>query len=490
MKKNPISSLFSLFSRYWALCQPDLTKPAPTTFSRLLLEIDLVAIGMIVSCYFFYPGCLSGDAKFSWNEATSNLPVQYNLHPPLVAYSYRLLNNLPFSFIPQYADLFMAMNLFYWSGLVLVLRPWFRHKLLWIMGFLIIGFFPTAFGILSQPIKDSLMCAALMMTYGCFLAAERENSKFAFGTGIVFLFLALGYRHNALFAVLPFALWAGILTCRRILNCPWWKKTAAGTLILAPLFAGISIFNYALIENNVFPIQQLFAFDLVGITVKTNTVYVPDVYNDNTKPPLFPPMYQLKGASIPGDTNTISNIFQLYVPDSNHNFIWNGPGKGLRFLDREEDITTLRKAWLNAIVKEPIAYLKVRSAFFSHLIGLSRSNFLPYFCVPMDHFDLEIESQKELPSFYQKIMYTWWVKGISYISVITFLFGIACWKRHIFPLHMRIVGASGLIYATSYFFIGITSEFRLLYWLIPVSLIMAIDMLFTVITRKQTRAAQ
>ncbi len=494
MKKNPISGLISLFSRYWALSQPDLTKPAPSKLFRLLLEIDLVAIGMITSCYFFYPGCFSRDLQFSWVEAITHHAMQYNLHPPLIAYTFSLLNSLPFSFTPPYANLFFTMNLFYWSGLVLALRPWFHYKPLWIMGFLVIGFFPTSFGILSHPVKDSLMCTALLATYGCFLTVERENSKIAFVFGLFCLFLALGYRHNALFAVIPFAIWAGILSYRNATHCTWWKKSVAGVLIFVMLFSGISVLNAHMTKDNVYPVQQLFSFDLVGISVKTGHVYLPDMYDDNSNPHTYPPMFPVKGADIKGATTTLDNLRQIYLPDSNHNILWEGLGKGLRFLEREEEIIALRQAWLNALIKEPLAYLNVRSDFFIRLMGIVPNDFFPYSCVPQDitiyTTGLIITQPQNFPNFYQDIIGTWWVKGITYVGTIAFLFGIACWKRHLFPLHIRFLGASGLIYAASYFFIGLTSEFRLLYWLIPVSLIMATNILFTIITNKKPKGAK
>lgn len=186
-------------------------------------EIALITCGILVSSYMFYPGCMSGDALFSWVEALQEQKPSYNdWHPPFVAYTWRLLNALPFIFHPHYADLFLSMNLLYWVGLVLAIRPWIHKPLLWFIFFLCLGFFPPAFAIVSQTLKDSLMCAALLAAYGGLLAAQRQHSRMGLIGAMICMFLAMAYRHNALLAVFPLALWAGHILCKN--PASWSKK--------------------------------------------------------------------------------------------------------------------------------------------------------------------------------------------------------------------------------------------------------------------------
>jgi hypothetical protein len=77
-------------------------------------HLGVIATGTALTALFFYPGCMSGDAQFSWGEALNNSGAKYHdWHPPLVAYTWYLLNQLPVKFTPQYANLFVAGLMFF-----------------------------------------------------------------------------------------------------------------------------------------------------------------------------------------------------------------------------------------------------------------------------------------------------------------------------------------------------------------------------------------
>ena len=451
---------------------------ATPSFS-VMWEMVLITIGMAASCYFFYPGCMSGDTWFSWNEAIYRpTPRFYNLHPPLIAYTWRLLNQLPFYFVPRYAVTFVAMNLLYWVGLILAIRPWFNNKYLWIAAFLAVGFFLPNFAILSEPVKDSLMCAALMAAYGSLLRAEREHSRMAFVFGLFCLFLALGFRHNAAFAIFPLTLWAGHIFCQSAPICSWWKKMMASMLILITLLTTNFTTNHLLTANSTYPYQPILAFDLVGISAVTGHVYLPELYNDDKRSFIFP----IKGQQIKEKTVSIENIRTIYSYNGTTKIYYYGPGKGLRFLSTKEEVGILEKAWLAAIYQEPLAYLKVRKNLFLATIGVLPNDIWPYFCMLPN--DREDKSGPTLPRVYFTNKDTWLFKAVTYLIGIALLLTIACWKLSAFPQHVRILGASGLIYGMSYFFIGVNAETRYLFWLMPVFMLMVINMAFGIITGK------
>ena len=51
-----------------------------------LRKAILVSAGVLVTALVFYPGCFSGDAQFSWNEAVSSGDLKFrDWHPPLIA---------------------------------------------------------------------------------------------------------------------------------------------------------------------------------------------------------------------------------------------------------------------------------------------------------------------------------------------------------------------------------------------------------------------
>jgi len=449
--------------------------------ARWLWEILALVIGMAASIYAFYPGCQSGDPGFSWIEATSNHSTHYNnWHPPMIAFSWWFLNQLPFEFHPPYANLFLAMNLLYWCGLILAIRPWFDKKILWLVFFASAGFFPPAFAILSQNIKDSLMCAGLLGAYGGLLTAARTRSKTAFIFGVFCLFLALGYRHNAVFAVFPLALWAGFIACR---NMPRWKKISAGIMIFATLLGAIWGTNTLLTSQSSYPIQMIYAYDLVGISAKTWHMYLPNLYNDYDKPSTLKNFWTAKKSDIRETPLKLENIEQLRTESVNSIYFY-GPGKGLRFLDNAQDVHDLQQAWLNAIIQEPMAYITLRGTLFLQLIGLDGLYSWPYFCMEKQSEQLA-PAGYHMPLLYMYIKDSWLLRGAPYMAIITILLIIARWKRSLFSEHLVALGSSAMLYALSYIVVNASPEFRYLYWLIPVTVIMALEMGFTALTRRK-----
>ncbi len=334
------------------------------------------------------------------------------------------------------------------------------------------------------------MCSSLLAAYGSLLTAQRQGSKTALGFALFFLFLAMGYRYNAVFAAFPLTLWAGRIACQNISKCTWVKKIAAGIAIFITLIASISTTNNLLTDTSSYPIQAIYSYDLVGISAITGHIYLPSLYDDYDKPFNIP--WTPKGKTIHQSPLTMDNILKLYSPLSNLFVYFDGKGKGLRLLQEADDVRILRNTWLDTILKEPLAYFKVRTSLFLTLLGVLPNHYWHYFCMAGDIYDIRDMGMgnRQLPQFFETIKGTWLFNGISYLSVIMVLLAIAYRKKHIFPARTMILGASAVIYIMSLFLINVAADFRYIYWLMPVSLIMTIDMLFTVITRKQMIAEQ
>jgi hypothetical protein len=55
-----------------------------------------ILTGVIVSILVFYPGCMSGDAGFPWQEAVYHHDLKYSdWHSPFIAFIWHLSNALP-----------------------------------------------------------------------------------------------------------------------------------------------------------------------------------------------------------------------------------------------------------------------------------------------------------------------------------------------------------------------------------------------------------
>ena len=151
--------------------------------------------------------------------------------------------------------------------------------------------FPPVFAVLSQTIKDSLLCSALIAAYGGLVVAEQRRSWPAYVFALVCLFLALGFRHNAIFAVVPLGIWAGFTLCEQIVPrglrlrlLGVTRKGFVGLAITTGLGLGALALDKALTNSSSYTIQAIYTFDLLGMSVKTGKVYLPALFDDYNKP--------------------------------------------------------------------------------------------------------------------------------------------------------------------------------------------------------------
>jgi hypothetical protein len=286
-----------------------------------LQKAILVSAGVLITALVFYPGCMSGDAQFSWNEAIFSGDLKFrDWHPPLIAFVWHLLNTLPLQPVPRYANLFLAMVCLFWIGVVLAAEPWEGSRIRWLIFCACVGLYPPVFAILSQTIKDSLLCSALVAAYGGLVVAEQRRSWPAYVFGLVCLFLGLGFRHNAIFAVIPLGIWAGFVLCEKIVPralrlrlLSTARKGLVGLAITAGLAVGALALSKALTHNPSYTIQAIYTFDLLGMSVKTGKIYLPALFDDYSKPQWWP----VKGSDIAASPLTLDNLAQLYSPITN-----------------------------------------------------------------------------------------------------------------------------------------------------------------------------
>jgi hypothetical protein len=175
---------------------------------------------------------------------------------------------------------------------------------------------PPVLAILSQTIKDSLLCSALVAAYGGLVVAEQRRSWPAYVFGLVCLFLGLGFRHNAIFAVIPLGIWAGFVLCEQIVPralrlrlLSTARKGLVGLAITAGLAVGALALSKALTNNPSYTIQAIYTFDLLGMSVKTGKIYLPALFDDYSKPQCWP----VKGSDIAASRIFYRPLPQLYM---------------------------------------------------------------------------------------------------------------------------------------------------------------------------------
>jgi hypothetical protein len=313
--------------------------------------------GLAIHGAIFYPGWLSFDSAYQLWQAR-HLHFN-NLSPaPMTAWLAVLLRIFD---TQSAAPLFFFHLILFWVGSALVLRPTFDR---WSRVLLAIVAFAVATPLwwtLANVWTDSAVLAGYTAGVGLIVVScnlsHVGRARFLHGFALVFLLYGSIARLNALPAAAPlFVLWwltrpSGVPR----VNVRAWIAMFA--LLCLSVGAGVAL-DRALSKERVrtWPVQVL--HDLAGISVTTNTMYVPKFARD---PKL-----------------TIETLRTAYTPYVAVPVLLTSPslrsGIGVAPYTREESMALLR-AWVSAIVNEPSAYMSHRLQMTGKLLlSPDRSN--------------------------------------------------------------------------------------------------------------------
>jgi hypothetical protein len=246
----------------------------PSSKARLAswTTIAVIALGIAVVCYGYWPGIMIDDARWQYQQSVDNSYEDW--HPPLMAWIWRRLMFIQ----PGPAPMFILQLALYWAGISLA--AYWAHKrgrprLALAIAFT--GWLPAPFALTGTVTKDCLMAGALSSATGLLLvrdfARTRALSAIASLGSIALIFFAAALRLNAVVACLPLLLVAlpGRLTR---------TKSRAVATGLAAAFALIIIdpaVNALLAAEKTDVASSLIIFDLGGITEHSGVNQFPDL---------------------------------------------------------------------------------------------------------------------------------------------------------------------------------------------------------------------
>ena len=430
--------------------------------------------GIVLMLWLTWPGFYTFDSVWQFAQARGLQPLN-DQHPPLMALVWRALDYLWPDFLPPRAGaLFALLVVGYWSALAaLVWRLFDGGVRRWLM-FALIGLWPPAFIIICHVWKDGLAAAALLAACAGIVAWHRFGRRSGFVFAVLWLIAAASLRHNTILAAAPLALWLawpgdGLMpsaASTRHDPAPSVRRTAlrTGALTLALCLAMaivpplITRATHAH-EGHAWTVVAL--WDLAGISVRENRVLIPHDMIIGTLD-----LQDLRTAYVP---YSVPGLFE--------------PGKiRLSFEDdfSDEDLDTLRSAWLHAIWNYPGAYLH-------HRLAYARYQFLGY---PRDATrDLTFSPMRlELPQIpmhlppvdsnapWLRLME--WLRptplfaGALYVA-IAFVAAFIAWRRRRGrdPLPALALSTSALANALPLAVIGPSADFRYMLWSVLASLL-------------------
>jgi len=344
---------------------------------------------------------------------------------------------------------------------------------------LLFGLFPPVLGLLSTVWKDVALGVSLLLGFGLLLRADLRKSKAAFIGSIACMFYALAVRHNSMLAVLPLAIFAGVVFAMLYLSNPT-RRTGIlyGLLIFGSLLIGVTLSNRSLTGGRTtYHYQGFVMHDLVAISIAKSRLYLPSYTYWNAEAP------------------SIDDLKRIYDP-ANIVFLFGGvpSARPLKFTDDPKEVAVLRKAWLAALLQAPGAYLNHRWIMFKVQLGLGQRAV----CYPYQE-GIETNSLKVVP---RESRLNQWVmerldplrdsfmfRGWFYVAATLIM---VCF----FPLLSReqrspamALAASSLLYELAFFFVSPTCDFRFNWWTVVATVALLIYLAAPLAKRFKTSAS-
>ncbi len=296
----------------------------------------------------FWPGQMSPDSV--WQLAMAREGVYLDWHPPIFSALWRPLDRLH----PGPAGMLLVEGATLWAGLAIFTSAALGPGLLAGAAGLFVILLPPIFSELGVIWKDVLCAASLLLAAGLLLRADRGRTRAPALVAVAPLWLAMALRYNAPFGALPLCLWAGALIWPKASK---WRAAAAGLALCAAL-AGLAVSTSNLLtRHRMYPVQQVFLHDLAAISLASDENLLPPYLRDRRRLPV-----------------TLEQLRALYRPDLADPITF---APGMRTADRDQ-VGELRRAWLRAVPRNLLPYLRHRLNMARGLFGVGVDPKLPF----------------------------------------------------------------------------------------------------------------
>ena len=430
-----------------------------------LLPAMLGAAGFALTLYVFYPGIMNYDARYVYLDGRKGFYGDWQ--SPVMTWLWKTIDPLA----PGSASMFLLIAALYWLGIGILSGALARRSRAAAVVLFLFALTPPLFAFVGIIWRDVLMAGCFLVAVAMvFASAHRSDRPPLIVQAVAIGLIALGVliRPNALAAapvLVVYVLWPQQFS---------FKRTA---LLFVPVMIGLYalmqlVYYGALNATRQHPLQSIAVFDLGGLTYFSGRNQFPVAWSAQE-------LYGLRGS--------------CYDP-SYWNVYWNGECKFVMGkLEGEPKIfgtRTLSRAWFDAIVANPTAYLQHRLAFFrtflldSHLTIWTADienppklvfEDRPVFVALRNIHDL----LKPTPLFR---MATWFVACITLCAL--------AWRRRNDPDGAFVLGVCGsaTLYVLSYLPLGVASEFRYVYWAVLASAAGAAVLLVPLLQRFTRRA--
>ncbi|XZF15759.1 hypothetical protein ACTHGU_06455 [Chitinophagaceae bacterium MMS25-I14] len=422
-------------------------------------------VGFFFSFFIYFPGFLSPDSIDQYGQALDN--TYYDWHPPIMAYVWHWLN-----YLSKGPQMMLALQLaMLWSSCYLLITG--MRNIVGAVVLLLLVAAPFVQNFAGYIVKDTQMAFALLLLFA-FLFNRAENSRYT-GTGwTIFIFLLLCYaswlRINALPAAVPLVMY-GMKKYTGVKRIAGAIAVFVFVMILQGLFT-----SYVIQPGRDHPENKLFLHDLTAIYRATGE----NVY------PAF--LYRQQGF----DT---AYLRKKYDPATFDEIIANNDGVTVLTDENQDSFRVLKRAWVTAVRKHPLIYLRHRTLGFLYYLRILNSKrpccavylhsdanpfgFVYQPGVISGHILQLITAQENM--FYMRPWF--WL-------LLAVLLLMLSWKRKsVYRIPSLVLLSSGILYQVPYFFISPTdTDFRYCYWTV-VACVTTVALQATAFTHRHSQTA-
>lgn len=418
----------------------DRSRAAPLR-PRLAVAALIVA-GFGLTLTIFYPGVMTYDAKFIYEDIAKGFLGDWQ--SPVMTVLWGAIDPIA----PGAASLFLLTVTGYWLGFGLLAFALVRRSTALALMLPLLALAPPAFILVGILWRDVLFATCWLLAASIAFASVGYDRRVVVSAQVLALALcALGVllRPNSLMAapiLAAYILWPAQMFFKRtaILMIP----AAAG------FFALVQVVYYgALGATRQHPLHSIMVFDLGGISHFSKENQFPVDWSEAEQALLLNGCYQ----------PTQWDIYWRLEPCD---FV-------MRKLEREEKLfgtSTVTGAWTRAVVRHPLAYLQHRAAFmWNFLAGDNLVMWLADVDRPGESVFADRPGFMALVRLHDALKPTPLFRTGTWLLVCFAVCGLA-WRKGRTPEGSFALGVCGsaAVYVLTFFVVGVASDFRYGYW--------------------------
>ena len=419
---------------------PDRSQPVRRRFYMAVAA--LIAAGYGLTLAIFYPGVMTYDARFVYQDIAKG--VRGDWQSPVMTVLWGAIDPVA----PGAASMLLLSATSYWLGFGLLAFALARRSTRLALLLPLLALAPPAFVLVGMLWRDVPFAAIWLLAAAINFAAAGSGARFrrpAQALALVLCGLGVLLRPNALIAapiLAAYILWPMQMSFRRsaILFVP----------AVAGFFALVQLIYYgALGATRQHPLHSIIVFDLGGISHFSKQNQFPVTWSDAESGLL------LNGCYRP----TQWDIYWLLEPCD---FV-------MRRVEREEKLfgtPALTEAWAHAVMRHPLAYLRHRAAFMWNFLA---GDNLVMWLVDVERPAMTVFADRPafvaLVRLHDVLKPTPLFRTGSWLLVCIIVCGFA-WQRRQTPEGAFALGVCGsaAVYVLTFAAVGVASDFRYGYW--------------------------